>query len=131
MVCGCDGNVYENECAAWAAGTHLDGASYACPPPADSYPCGYTFCRVGEEFCVEQYEAAFTCAPLPDTCRGTNPDCACAVDDTTGAAGAAGAPDDVAVRAAWDALTEELCFGSLPPDCQDGGPSIEIDCSAH
>jgi hypothetical protein len=80
-VCGCDGQVYDNECAAALAGVDLSG-SEVCPAPAGYFACGTLFCHDGDQYCQKTYGGAFdspptfTCKPIPAAC-GASPSCSC------------------------------------------------------
>jgi hypothetical protein len=114
QACGCDGQVYKNECAAYAAGTDLAGYAPACTPPAGTFACGYTFCKAGQEACLEHYEAGWTCEPLPDACKGESPSCNCIGNTADGYN-----PD-------WGTLYgDRRCV-----TCADDGPGIKLKCSA-
>lgn len=49
-ICGCDGVLYANACAAAMAGVGISGA-VGCPPPPGSFECGEQFCDVATEYC--------------------------------------------------------------------------------
>jgi hypothetical protein len=49
-VCGCDGQIHSNECAARMTGVDLD-AMGRCTPPEDTFACGPYVCELGDEFC--------------------------------------------------------------------------------
>jgi hypothetical protein len=84
-ACACDGKVYDDECAARAAGFDLSGyGQTACPPPSGMFPCGYTFCNAGAEFCREIFEAGWVCRPLPAECQAAGADCMCFGFDADG-----------------------------------------------
>ncbi len=78
-VCGCDGNIYAGACPANVAGSDVDvGVSCDAGVP---FPCGYTYCLVGEEYCDETVGGIgsfFACKPLPSSCLPPNTaDCSC------------------------------------------------------
>jgi hypothetical protein len=92
-VCGCDGKVYDDACAARAAGVDLavmGGCDAAVP---DWAPCGPRFCDVRTSYCeiylsdVFEIPTTYTCRPLPASCRA-RPDagaaltCACFPPET-------------------------------------------------
>lgn len=120
-ACGCDGGVYDDDCAVYAAGMELDGYSPACAPPPDMFACGYTFCRTGEEFCLERYEAGWSCEPLPTTCRGNDPTCDC--DDASGAGGDGGEAGGTTVD--WSLVAGD----SRCRECVDQGATLKVNCS--
>jgi hypothetical protein len=73
-VCGCDAVVYDNECAAAAAGTTA-GPTSLCNPPGDTFDCaGIRYCSDVTETCASR---------LPQTAlaqcvsRGSCDDCGC------------------------------------------------------
>jgi hypothetical protein len=80
-VCGCNGQVYDNECLANAAG--VDVAVFnSCTPPAGTFSCGYHFCQLSTSYCenvvggVAGNPGQHTCTPYPAGC-GSTPSCAC------------------------------------------------------
>jgi hypothetical protein len=88
-VCGCDGKIHDDECAAHAAGVDLDvtGSCKAVLP--DWAPCGPRYCDVRTSYCeiylsdVFEIPTTYTCRPLPAACRpvagdaGAHPTCGC------------------------------------------------------
>ncbi|MDI1478899.1 hypothetical protein [Polyangium sp. y55x31] len=77
-VCGCDGKVYADDCAARAAG--VDVTRDACATPPGTFSCQQRFCKAGEEACLDDiFFNDGWCAPLPEACKlDPNPtDCAC------------------------------------------------------
>ncbi len=56
-VCGCDGQIYANECEAGAAGSSVGQAT--CPAPEGYVPCFVTYCEAAAEQCVGS-----SCVPL-------------------------------------------------------------------
>jgi hypothetical protein len=80
-VCGCDGALYENPCAAAMAGTGTQGAS-GCEPPVGTFACGFEFCALDSEYCQHQLPhgqvEAWACYPL--SCTGDAEGCACITD---------------------------------------------------
>lgn len=83
-TCGCDGNVYGNECEAAAAGVDIDVTGSCTPPSDEQFACGAGFCWLGTEYCqwqisdVAGVDDEFQCFPLPTGCSGP-PDCSCLV----------------------------------------------------
>ncbi|HEX9622357.1 MAG TPA: hypothetical protein VF989_19570 [Polyangiaceae bacterium] len=49
-VCGCDGAIHENACAAYAAGTKPQNLA-ACTRPDGVVPCRDKFCDAATEWC--------------------------------------------------------------------------------
>jgi hypothetical protein len=85
-ACGCDGKLYDSECAANQAGV---GLSMGCALPAGSFACGPFFCDVATEYCVVRMQPDETsptgheCRSFPAAC-GMSPDCACIQNDVSG-----------------------------------------------
>jgi hypothetical protein len=88
LVCGCDGVVYENECAARVAGVDLAVMGGCKTTQPDWAPCGPRFCDVHTSYCeiylsdVFEIPTTYTCRPLPAACRPTSdggaaPTCDC------------------------------------------------------
>jgi hypothetical protein len=79
-TCGCDGQIYENECAADAAGAGVN--NNGCMPPPGQFSCGAHFCHAQAEYCEREvsdiggFPDIFTCKPVPAGC-GATPSCAC------------------------------------------------------
>ena len=79
-TCGCDGQVYDNECAANAAGVSAN--NNGCMPPAGQFACGAHFCDSATSYCeheisdVAGFPDGYICKPLPAGC-GLTPTCAC------------------------------------------------------
>jgi hypothetical protein len=90
-VCGCDGKVYGNECAANAAGVDLGANACATGLTPDQYiPCGPLYCSPATSYCRAAYgdegDTYWDCIPLPAACQGAaTPDCACLGPLTQGA----------------------------------------------
>jgi hypothetical protein len=80
-TCGCDGQIYENECVANTAGVSAN--TNGCMPPPGQFACGAHFCNVQTEFCSHtphfsfDYPDTFTCTPLPVACDNVPASCAC------------------------------------------------------
>ena len=80
-VCACNGNVYDSECAAHAAGVDITNRG-TCAPPTGSFSCGPVFCIHGAQYCEKMVGGAVTnpgsygCPSLPAGCNGTAT-CAC------------------------------------------------------
>lgn len=83
-VCGADGTVYGNECAANAAGVDITDKPI-CKPPQGMMSCGSGFCDAGSAYCQTTGNdaigpgtpcASFVCQKLPASCVGKS-DCSC------------------------------------------------------
>jgi len=90
-VCGCDGAIYESNCAALAAGVFIGPVSQ-CEAPAGMTACLNAFCDAATEYCDVRMHygpsnyptpcdqgPAFSsgvCQPLPAECPA-EPTCAC------------------------------------------------------
>jgi hypothetical protein len=103
-VCGCDGQVHSNACAANMAGVDLD-ASGDCETPSGFFRCGDRFCDLGFEYCQVQgsdvggFGHGYACIS-PAACADQVITCDC--------------------------LTEEVCFEFGCSPTADGG--VEIVC---
>ncbi len=93
-VCGCDGQVYDDHCAAQKAG--VDSSLLGgCTAPPDTYRCGDLFCDLGTTYCrkvtsdVGGYADSFSCQPLPPACAATA-SCLCLQTEPCSAACAKG-----------------------------------------
>ncbi|WP_437971490.1 hypothetical protein WMF04_20235 [Sorangium sp. So ce260] len=76
-VCGCDGTVYDNACAAAAAGQSAYLSLTECSqPPAGQFPCGTGHCSLTDEYCRQGSDGALTCVALPAACAN-DPSCSC------------------------------------------------------
>jgi len=84
-VCGCDGEVYTNLCAAQSSGVDV-GATADCEAPSGTFACGYLFCDRETAYCrIELSDVvgtpdAYSCLVLPDAC-GDSPGCDCLTDE--------------------------------------------------
>jgi len=81
-VCGCDGVVHEDECAAQLEGVDVGASSCASDDtPQGMFPCGYLFCDPTAEYCEHAYgdtcDDSFYCRALDPLCPTTY-DAACA-----------------------------------------------------
>ncbi len=86
-VCGCDANVYENECLAHLAGVDL---GTDCKAPSGYALCGTSYCLVGTEYCRVTVNGpgaervwVSECIGLPSGC-GTAPSCSCLAGEPCG-----------------------------------------------
>jgi hypothetical protein len=74
-VCGCDGNVYENETQAHMEGVDLAVTGGCQQVLVDWAPCGPRYCDVRTTYCeiylsdVFEIPTTYTCRPLPTACR--------------------------------------------------------------
>ncbi|HEX4334920.1 MAG TPA: hypothetical protein VH062_03340 [Polyangiaceae bacterium] len=82
-VCGCDGNVYPDECAAQAKGVDLAEGG-GCKPVPDFIPCGQRYCDAHTSYCeiymsdVLEPPTTHTCRALPAACLAAHStDCGC------------------------------------------------------
>jgi hypothetical protein len=87
-VCGCDGKVYEGECAAHAARMDLAVSGGCKTVIPDWAACGPRYCDVRRSYCeiylsdVFELPTTYSCKPLPAACRptvngGAAPTCDC------------------------------------------------------
>ncbi len=84
-VCGCDGKVYPNACAAEVAGVDFDIGGTGCNQQriADWIACGGRYCDARTSYCeivlsdVFELPSDYTCKPLPPTCAPGGSDCSC------------------------------------------------------
>ncbi len=90
QVCGDDGKVYANACAAHQAG---QGLGTSCAPPSGTFACGSYFCNPNTTFCQTSettcgpptyacVEFPSSCDPLPADCKCLGGNVACAGGDT-------------------------------------------------
>lgn len=85
-VCGCDGQVYESECAAHAAGIDMgagESAGAICDlslTPEGRFPCGPWYCDPTNSYCFEGLgdtgDRDHACTAIPAECNGV-PACSC------------------------------------------------------
>ncbi len=85
-VCACDGHVYETECAAYAAGVDIAGATpggnrcWASEMPPGTFPCGPWYCEASTSYCYygqgDRGDRSAECRSLPAACNGVG-SCAC------------------------------------------------------
>ncbi|MEZ4450552.1 MAG: hypothetical protein R3B09_13815 [Nannocystaceae bacterium] len=82
-ICGCDGLLYPNACAAAQAGVGTRGAD-GCAPPRGRFRCGFGFCELAGEYCEFVYphgiNASWRCLPL--VCEGDASPCECTAKPT-------------------------------------------------
>jgi hypothetical protein len=80
-ACGCDGQIYGNDCTAASAGHDVAPAG-TCTPPTGMFACGQHFCKVATQYCervlsdVASLPDDYNCLQLPDACLAM-PSCAC------------------------------------------------------
>lgn len=81
-VCGCDGKVASNTCAANAAGVDVSAAG-GCAPPMGTFACGPSFCEQSpSQYCLHELSDVggvpdtWQCNPAPDACK-VGPSCGC------------------------------------------------------
>jgi hypothetical protein len=69
-VCGCDGVVYDNECAAQQNGADIN-LNGGCTAPQGTFGCGAAFCNIQTQYCevigsdVGGEPNVYSCKPLP------------------------------------------------------------------
>ena len=110
-ACGCDGNVYDSQCAANIAGIDVGPAS-TCPAPAGYFPCHNQFCAEGLVCFTklppdDQTSPVFGCASPPSACADA-PSCQCLI-------GAAHDPPF-------------YCSDKVVPTCTTNGTDVEFSC---
>jgi hypothetical protein len=90
-VCACDGTVYPNECAAYAARIDLDVTGGCRTDVPDFIHCGPRFCDAKTHYCeiylsdVLEPPPDYECKPLPGSCvpgGGKAPSCDCFPPET-------------------------------------------------
>ncbi len=87
-VCGCDGQVYGNECEAQQAGTDVT-VNNNCTPPSGYFGCGSGFCLLSSTYCQATVGGAvgnpgsYSCELFPSGC-GSSPSCSCLSGQTCG-----------------------------------------------
>jgi hypothetical protein len=90
-VCGCDQKIYDDECAARAAGVDLAVMGGCGTRLANWIPCGKRLCDVRKDYCaiylsdVFELPTDYFCRPLPPSCLpgdGAARTCACFPPDT-------------------------------------------------
>jgi hypothetical protein len=80
-VCGCDGQVHGNDCAARSGGTDVSAAG-GCTAPQGQFGCGSLFCALESQYCLRAVSDVgglpdeYQCKSLPSGC-GNPPTCAC------------------------------------------------------
>jgi hypothetical protein len=75
MACGCNGQVYVNECEAHFEYVEV-GSPADCVAPADPFACGPALCQHGTDYC-EQTTYQHQCKPLPQGCTAADTMCDC------------------------------------------------------
>jgi hypothetical protein len=90
-VCGCDGNNYDNECAARAHGVDLSAYGGCNKKIPDWMACGPSYCDAHTSYCeivlsdVFELPTDYTCKPLPPACMpdgGVAKSCECFPEGT-------------------------------------------------
>ena len=80
LTCGCNGQIFSNECEANTAGQ--DVTTLGCKAPVGLFTCGEHFCDPKSQYCERQLSDVgtepdtSTCKPLPSSCGGVG-SCAC------------------------------------------------------
>jgi hypothetical protein len=82
-ACGCDGKLHASTCMVEISGVDLDASGH-CDLVPGAFRCGYTQCRLANQYCVHEPQPGgddvYRCQPLPSTCTG----CACLADQPCG-----------------------------------------------
>mgnify|MGYP001413981046 CR=1 FL=1 len=112
-VCGCDRNIYDNECAAHTAGVDLAVMGRCGGKLANFIPCGKRFCDVREDYCAIYLSDVFDlptdyfCRPLPPSCL----------------------PGDGSVRKTCDCFPPHTaCLSFCGPMVTEGLPGFHLTC---
>lgn len=79
-VCGCTGERYPKEEAAFQAGERIDRYAY-CLVPQDEFGCGPQRCKLGTEACGAVVSHANCCEPQGWTCIPVDQECLASMDD--------------------------------------------------
>lgn len=80
-TCGCDGQIYGNDCTANTAGHDVAPAGF-CTPPVGMFACGQHFCNQKTQYCekvlsdVSNWPDDYFCLELPGACL-VAPSCSC------------------------------------------------------
>lgn len=92
-VCGCDGTIYDDECAAAMAGVDVAEASH-CTPPKGQFGCGTFLCNAASQYCqvtksdIAGEPDAYQCVLMPAACvtdvPPTGPECTCVATEPCG-----------------------------------------------
>jgi hypothetical protein len=126
-ACGCDGKIYDDQCAAHAAGVDLDvtGACTAVIP--DWVACGARFCDARTSYCeihvgaAPEVPPAYSCRPMPEACRPPA--------DDGGAAGDAGGARDGGATPSCGCFPEGTpCLSSCGLLATGGRPGFQLTC---
>lgn len=86
-VCGCDGQVFSNECDANAVGVDVN-ANGGCTLDAGQFACGFRACQRGSQYCrrtgsdIGGEGDSFECVIVPQQCSTI--DCACVAGEPCG-----------------------------------------------
>jgi len=79
-VCGCNGKVYPDDCAAHASGVDLSELGGCSEPVPDFIPCGQRYCDSRESYC-EIYLSDVLEPPTTHVCRSLPPACKAGASD--------------------------------------------------
>lgn len=87
-VCGCDGAIYQGECAAASAGVDLDDRG-TCAPSGNTFACGHLFCQPMNEYCQVSLDDTgganfYQCIPNPGACPDVGANCTCLAGESCG-----------------------------------------------